>query len=462
MIFNKGNTPVNFEELLISEASRYRMYPSERVWENIRRDVQPHTKWPALITIFVIIVFALTVTTIVNYPKERIVLANTVNSNIKVITTPTLQKVATSIFYTQNFYEKKVKLNSNQFKVLNTSNKRNEINEVSHKAFSTVENETKYVDVISNLPNNNSKQVTSSIVSNNNFRMQEPMIVDNNTNQTEEQILPINRNSQFSVPTLKINEDFIGIKKAKTKVANSKFLIQYYATVSNSYRTLEDDKSRSRYLSALSDRLALNKNVNDVVIHKPMTGAEFGASLLYPITKNLFIKTGLQFNIRQYNIDAFNAYGEANISYIRNNQLNTFSAISGYSTNFENALGAKTNLQNKLYEISVPIGLEWNVFDGEKWGLNLTGSIEPTLALNRNNYIVSTDYKYYTDAAPFFRQFNVNASSGMFFTMKTKKLKWFLGPQIRFQQLPTYNDLYPIKEYRVDYGIKIGFTKPLH
>ena len=27
------------------------------------------------------------------------------------------------------------------------------------------------------------------------------------------------------------------------------------------------------------------------------------------------------------------------------------------------------------------------------------------------------------------------------------------------EQLPTYNDIYPIKEYRVDYGIKFGFIK---
>ncbi|MBS4042325.1 MAG: hypothetical protein KGZ59_00720 [Chitinophagaceae bacterium] len=458
MIFNKGNTPVNFEELLLSEASRYRMYPSEKVWENIRKDIQPQTRWPALITIFVFIVLALTVSTIINYPKEKISITKTTNQYLRVATVKTQQKVGSPIFYTQNFYDKTIKVNSH----IKTTNKLSEVNQTSQKVFSSVENKVNNVDENSTLSIHNTLPVSHSVVSNTNFEPIESVYTKEVTNQLLEPSIQIKNSSQFAINTLQLNDEFLNSKKTINKTAKSKWQVQYYATLSNSYRTLEDDKTRSRYISALSDRVALSKNVNDVVIHKPMTGAEIGATLLYPITKKLFIKTGIQFNIRQYNIDAYNAYGEANISFVRNNQLSTLSTISGYSTNFENALGAKTNLQNKLYEVSVPIGLEWNVYEGSKWGLSLTGSVEPTLALNRNNFIVSTDYKYYTDASPFVRNFNINTSAAMFFTMRTKSLKWFLGPQIRFQQLPTYNDLYPIKEYRVDYGIKIGFTKPLH
>ena len=76
-------------------------------------------------------------------------------------------------------------------------------------------------------------------------------------------------------------------------------------------------------------------------------------------------------------------------------------------------------------------------------------------------YAISTDYKYYANGAPFLRKWNWNSSFDLSFTFQTKDTKWYIGPQIRYQHLPTYNDVYPIKEYRMDYGLKIGFIKPL-
>ena len=68
---------------------------------------------------------------------------------------------------------------------------------------------------------------------------------------------------------------------------------------------------------------------------------------------------------------------------------------------------------------------------------------------------------FYADGTSFFRRWNINSSTELCLTLKSKNIKWFMGPQIRYQQLPTYNDIYPIKEYRIDYGIKFGFTKTL-
>ena len=206
------------------------------------------------------------------------------------------------------------------------------------------------------------------------------------------------------------------------------------------------------------ERQALKDNVNDVVRHKPAVGGEFGVSFLCGLTKNFHIKSGVQFNIRQYGIDAYRSDGNATFSYIENNQLNSFYVKSAYSTQ---AGTSKVKLENQLYQISIPMGLQWDVVNGERWGISAAATIQPTVTLNKSVYVVSTDYKYYADGTSFFRRFNINTSTELYFTLKSKNTKWFFGPQIRYQQRPTYNDIYPIKEYRVDYGIKFGFVKSL-
>ena len=87
--------------------------------------------------------------------------------------------------------------------------------------------------------------------------------------------------------------------------------------------------------------------------------------------------------------------------------------------------------------------------------------MQPTLTMNKNVYLISTDYKYYTDGTPFFRKWNINTSAEVNVTYKVGNSTFSLGPQLRYQHLPTYSDKYPIKEYRMDYGIRLGYTKPL-
>ncbi|MBW7952975.1 MAG: hypothetical protein H3C56_10615, partial [Chitinophagaceae bacterium] len=86
---------------------------------------------------------------------------------------------------------------------------------------------------------------------------------------------------------------------------------------------------------------------------------------------------------------------------------------------------------------------------------------QPTLTLNKNVYLISTDYKYYTDGNSFFRKWNFNTSLEINFTYKVGSYNIFVSPQVRYQHLPTYTDKYPIKEYRLDDGLRIGFTKEI-
>ena len=198
--------------------------------------------------------------------------------------------------------------------------------------------------------------------------------------------------------------------------------------------------------------------MNNQVSQKAGIGKEIGIGLRYKISNEFTFKTGLQFNIREYFIDAYSSNGLATIDVFQNNKFDSINVISKYGNGngFE-----QIRLTNRLYQISIPIGVEWNVLNTKRFGLSIGASMQPTYSLNKNVFIISTDYKYYANGESLFRKWNINSSLNANFTYTHNKSTFYIGPQIRYQHLPTYVDKYPIKEYRVDYGIRLGIIKSI-
>ena len=98
------------------------------------------------------------------------------------------------------------------------------------------------------------------------------------------------------------------------------------------------------------------------------------------------------------------------------------------------------------------------MIQGKHFGISAEASVQPTLTLTNNTYLLSTDYKHYTGGDEFFRKWNINTSMGINITYHSGASSWQLGPQMRYQHLPTYSNLYPIKEFLTDYGIRLGYT----
>jgi hypothetical protein len=61
----KRNQLDAFEEFILDEVNEHKMYPSGRVWDNIRTEVQGKRSWPALTIIALSVLVALTVSTFV-------------------------------------------------------------------------------------------------------------------------------------------------------------------------------------------------------------------------------------------------------------------------------------------------------------------------------------------------------------------------------------------------------------
>lgn len=449
---NFNDTNYNFEEFLSQEANKYRVYPSDKVWNNIRTEMQGKKRWPALIFFFVFVMLAATISTVIFYPphKEYLILPKEKSAN-KIAQAD--NKQGKSSFASIAIENSAEKVNKEYVAGIVQSNKI-----IKQKSVYTTNNKTNATVATYTIKNTLEKElVVPKTVA---------LVTKSNSNFLEEQTKNINQISlanslNTSIKDLETNKattNYVNTSAAIKKSSSKKLQLQFYVAPSVSYRVLEDDKSRASYTSNPTDLQALKNNVNDVVHHKPAFGSEVGLMIMYPITKNIFIKTGLQFNASQYIVDASEQSGNANISFVQNNQLNTVSYQAKYSTKQGTD---DVMLDNKVYQLSVPLGLQWNFIDNARWGVAIGATIQPTITLNKNIYLVSTDYKYYTDGAPFFRKTNINTTTELLFTLKSGGNKWIFGPQIRYQQMPTYNDLYPIKEHRVDYGIKVGFIKSL-
>jgi hypothetical protein len=119
------------------------------------------------------------------------------------------------------------------------------------------------------------------------------------------------------------------------------------------------------------------------------------------------------------------------------------------------------NLKNQYYQFSLPVGLELKVLGNDRLQFNIAGTIQPTYLLNKNSYLITTDYKNYTKAPSLVRRWNMNAGAEAFLSYARGDVKWQVGPQFRYQLLSSYDKAYPIKEYLMEYGIKIGITKTI-
>lgn len=494
------------EQFLRDELKEQKMYPSEHVWENIRTEIHGNTSWPALTFIALFIIMALTISTIYNYPPKKFI----VNSNNTFV-----QKLTT----TQNISSSAVNNEINTINSDETLQKQMDPNNYTAKTFAVINNTnagtftpaanqslivndniavTKPPAIIE--PN---KQIISNsvlLINKTNYQNNELTVFDNSnedlslhsnvtssTPQSNDEVKVLrnkNKNKKAllydAVTTVNHNDDNpleenylkdFGFEAVKNKRQQSKWEMQFYLTPSISYRKLEDDKIRLNYLpvtassTAINVPLALNSlsssiNINNAVHHTPALGMELGAGLLYSLTPGFKLRTGLQFNIRQYYIDASQSFGIATFAIVQNNHLDSVNifATLGNSANGFNT----TKIDTKLYQISIPIGFQWDFVRGKKLGVSAGASIQPTFTLNKNVFMISTDYKYYANGASFFRKWNLNTSIDLNITYKTGDVKWYFGPQIRYQHLPTYTDIYPIKEYRWDYGLKIGLTIPIN
>ncbi|MEN9599225.1 MAG: hypothetical protein RL596_1536 [Bacteroidota bacterium] len=461
----------SFEQFLQEEVNTHRMYPADDVWKNIRTELHGNRTWPALTVIALLIITSLTFSTILmtntkefRLEKENAAVAAAkemaaINSKVEAGNTPD--------YFIGVEPHRITAATISQIEENSYAN----FNEAPHTKIvtpeATIQTSSAAIDV------NTIQSITVTAATHAGLHLKEELIKAEEpketiafTGLTKEATKTVNQTN----PIIAIEEiDKSEFSKRKLFAWNkvAKLGFQFYITPSQSYRVLSDatvkeiiQPSSLAPSAAQTGPLGLDyrAGVNDIVRHRPAVGLEFGVAALYKINHRLQLKTGVQMNFRQYTVETFRT---------RNSDVATISLVNGRGieninlpSNFSNSAGYKTEeIANKIYEVAVPIGIQWQIWGHHKFGLNAEASVQPTYTISNNSLLLSTDFKNYTNGSAFARKWNINTSLGIALTFKTGSNIWQIGPQVRYQHLPTYTNQYPIKEFRLDYGIRVGITR---
>ena len=444
----KRNQLDAFEEFLLDEVNEHKMYPSGRVWNNIRTEVQGKRSWPALTIIALTVLSALTISTFIGTQKK-----------------PTLT-------FTPSI-SKPLAVRSNQEKPFTTYHssaqiigskivEQNSVNQLI-KPITSKQFEQAAITTTLDAAENNANDISIDDASNIAPEITSKNIETANAIITNE---ALNKSSDISLlPAIiqqQVNSDISNITATVSPQKKKKYSIQFYATPSASFRALSDQKVKeliqpSLIAIPLASPSVQTPTFNQAVRHKPAVGLELGFVLSYQLSNRLQFKTGLQLNIRQYQIETYeSAANAATLSLLSGSRVQTVSVMSSYN----NSAGFRTaQLDNKVYQMALPIGLDYQLLRFKKFGIHTQASIQPTYNINKNVYLLSTDYANYAAGNDYVRKWNINTSVGLQFSYQKGNTIWQLGPQIRYQTLPTYTNPYPIKENLIDYGFRIGWSK---
>jgi len=478
-----------FEQFLKDQAGQHRMYPSDQVWRNIQQEIHGYKKWPALTVVAVFIISSLVVGTVLVKPHRQIapvVVAE--NVSIKNIEKPAKNLVTkkeanyAGNSYFEDLTQETIAKASSQseldkpYQLLATDN--------------LLKDERLNIVLIDRIPGNklfassNTKQIkdnraTSLLVNTKDDNRSNVSFAMRYLNAEKVDVTTFHFNYPYSfskssgyIETTNTNEQLNSIFNrmsvnsssssplARLSGKASKYDFQFYVTPSLSYRRLVDDANGAlskSYITALPFAANYVVDVNQVIRHTPAAGYEIGASLGYNINSNFALRAGLQFNMRQYNIYAFAHAVEPAAIALSGNSDNVYTTISG----FRNYSGSSPLLlKNSYYEISLPIGIDWRPVN-KKFAWGIAASVQPTYTFDKEPFVITSNFKNYADGSQLMRNWNINANLETYLGYNTGKYRWQIGPQIRYQVIPTMANSYPIKEYLVDYGLKIGLVRSL-
>jgi hypothetical protein len=471
----------DFEQFVKQNADQYRMFPSEKVWDNINNTLHTRRRWYGIGLTLLFLTTGIVTWVMLLSPsgKKQQLTANTTIVSAKKSTEQKVQKIEALIIAPAKSASSKISgetsgnlnLPNNLFladvtKPLNDENEflpvvvQSEIKPV----VSTIINQPEVVvytpapvytkDVVRNKP-------LATAIASSSVHLEQNNTIYDESDKTKDEAITLSDNKiseQKDIYPLSIES----VVNSYQKISKRKKLSwQIYFLPTISYRKLVENKPFIANTQQISGSSPLNyvvatDDVNNVVTHKPDIGLELGFNVGYPIGKNVKLTTGLQLNISKYDIKAYPYQPEpARLALTNNNGSASVSTIQASYRNFETYTKPDW-LSNFYISASLPVGLEVNVTDTRKTYLGIGGTIQPTYILGDRAYLISTDFKNYAEVPSLIRGWNVSTSFEVFAGYTTGKIKWKVGPQVRYQMLSSFEKKYPVKEHLIDFGLKVG------
>lgn len=224
--------------------------------------------------------------------------------------------------------------------------------------------------------------------------------------------------------------------------------IQFYLTSGASYRVLYNDKQ-------LTFGSLQNLDPENIARHKPSVGLEAGTAILFPLSKAVKFRTGVQLNYTRYNVEVFRSNPQvATISFASSGVVQRISALRTDS-------GYLSVVKNETLQLSIPVGLEFKLAGKRKVQWDVAANIQPTYLISASGYFLTNDMKKYVKAPDLLSNLNLNSALETFIRWDMKDFQLQAGPQLRYQLFSNTRGDYQIKEHLVDYGFRIGLVKTL-
>ena len=436
--------PENFEEFLKRNADNLRMKAPEKIWQNITGELNKTRKrFGAGLSAFLILTSLLAYLTISNTAKQV---------RVTDIPVPAEQSSSTTASSAKVTATGRASATTNRFATGNTGQPMtSQLESVASGEKTTAPPMVEPTKIAATTPLPEAASF-------------EPTVVDSYPETKEEEavvteLLKPAFLSQTNGAPWTIESAFNAYKAPRSK----RFQTQFHFTPTISYRKLTENKSylRNAQQPASVNYAALYSSVSNMVTHKPDIGFELGVTEKYAVSQKVRIRAGLQFNVNRYDIKAFqapNVVATIALNNRRTAQLDSVQTTSTYSNVDVTRNNRGSWLQNFSFQVSAPVGVELTLKGNDKMQFGIAGSVQPTYVLGDRAYMITTDYKRYTQVPWMLRRWNVNTAFETFVLYNTGKTTWQVGPQVRYQLLSSFISNYPVKENLFDFGLKIGIS----
>ncbi len=476
------NEDFDFEELIRHKSDQYKIYPSDKVWKGIQNSLHPTRKWYWLGLVLILGGFSyyaveqFSSSTVASHPpasnkKKDQLASNTSASNEAVILpfTPPSSAASRRKTVDRSSYVKKglvvamseaetpeaeeetiplsviadARLNKPAFSIDQSQTHE----ATSAKEFIIPALKNIYPDQVSLIAGEQTAHVSETLAEETVTSKSENTVSDN-ISTDEKRINWLQENAVYELTRPKL-------KRVSWQVIASPTM-NYRKLTSNTNANISSDSK------IIPIALNIEGDVDRLANHKPGLGFEVGSMLMYALNKNVTFKTGVQFNFSRYYIQAYRSNSPERATIALNSfyrptadSITSYTLLRNFGGNSEKAL------ENKYYELSTPIGVDVLVLGRGRLQLSVGGTIQPTYLINRDNYLITTDYKNYIHEPSLVRRWNVNASAEAFLSYKAAGFKFQVGPQFRYQLFSTYRETYPIREFLMEYGVRFGVSKTL-
>lgn len=451
-LFERGD----FERTLKEHADRFFLIPSERVWKSIYNDLHPGSKWPSLAAgLFMFITLFWVGNTNREYPSERNL------THEKTLQKNTIdKKVAPVISMNRNIAPQASQGISRVAPIVELPAEKplkpSSGNMQGRLATARV------TPLHGNLANTRGPENLIAPLIRPADGQKPAMILADNVSERSVNIIDNGRDLRAERPVQMKKRPVL---TAEARASKDRSIINIS---SNFRKKLKWEYVIVPMISGVKFDGASVSRSNSSIVYTPVSkhsmsiarriGFTAGVNSYYPLSDRLSLMTGARFVYTGYNI--YSEMMRPNTTSMtlvdKNGRMFSKNYISYYGND---KYSSNSNIVNYNWELSVPVGVEWDILPLRHVKFSVVSAIEPFMVVGSKAYMLAGNASRYVTDPDLVRKFNVSGNFGTMVSFSGNTVNWKIGPNFRYQILSTYNNVYPVKEHFLSYGIQVGVSK---